>query len=546
MLDRSSQRLLARRAVLSSSFSALRGSLLAVLGLTVTACGGSTDQGSGAAGGSAGSATGGSATGGSATGGSGGSATGGSATGGSGGSATGGSAGSSSAVCSGATPILQPNGADSGYVKCSDGSINRVAAATCAVVLKDTCKGDEMFFECKTGADCVAQPNGSCLTFSTDTTGCSCHYQCKGDSECGPGQACVCAGVGDPEKSFCTSAAGDCAKPGDCPSGECGYATFDDGCSTHHYLYCRDQADICRVDGQCAANEQCAKVDPASNWVCNTPNCVIGRPLLVEESVRVAPATARADWADAALMPELAGLTAELRAALAAHFTAMAALEHASIGSFARFSLELLALGAPPDLLLASQEAAADEVVHARLSYALASAYAGGPVGPGALCVTGVVPSSDAEAIVRALVREACVGETIAAAEASALAALVTDPALQGAFARIAEDEARHAELGYRTLSWLLRRNPELASIARAAFESAMESISPEPLVATAVTSPEHGLLSRAALGALREKARVEIVLPCSRALLHMAGPAGVTPRESASIRAAELAGGLA
>jgi hypothetical protein len=176
--------------------------------------------------------------------------------------------------------------------------------------------------------------------------------------------------------------------------------------------------------------------------------------------------------------------------------------------------------GAPPSLLRAAHEAALDEIEHARLAYSLASAYAGEPVGPGRLDVTGVAPSTDEREIVTALVREACVGETTAAAEALEISTLVTDPALREAYARIARDESRHAELGWRCLAWMLNRSPELRSTAERAFSRAMESISAAPLVASDVVAPEHGLLSSASLADLRARAAEEIVGPCRRALL--------------------------
>ncbi|WP_437624022.1 hypothetical protein [Sorangium sp. So ce1151] len=61
----------------------------------------------------------------------------------------------------------------------------------------------------------------------------------------------------------------------------------------------------------------------------------------------------------------------------------------------------------------------------ARAAYTLASAYAGAALGPGPLDMTGVAPAA---AIVAALVEEACVGETLSAAQARALAGLVRDP----------------------------------------------------------------------------------------------------------------------
>lgn len=495
-------------------FLGLRASLLAALGLSVAACSG----GSGGSGGNAGSA-------------------------GSGG--TGGTGGTATKSCDNATPILQPTGEPSGFVKCADGSIDRVEQVTCVLQNKDTCMGTEETLGCTTAADCVAKPNGVCLTQQLpggtgSVSACGCVYPCQTDADCGTGKACVCAGVSPvyfaKDNAFCSDV-GACGKGADCASGECGYTEYTDGCSLTLSVVCRDSADECRTSAGCIGGQQCSKTTANGAWTCMDQTCTIGRPLLVGDALLFAPAVRRADWADEPLCPDTTSLTPDVRAALAAHFTAMAAMEHASIGSFARFALELLALGAPPALLRATHEAAADEIVHARLSYSLASAYAGEPIGPGRLCVTGVAPSTDERAIVRALVREACVGETVAAAEALALSGMVADPALAEVHARVSEDEARHAELGWRSLAWMLQEHPSLAETADKAFVEAMESMSAAPLVASDVVSPEHGLLSSAALASLRAKALVDVVEPCRRALLaSLPAPrsaAGATEREA-------------
>lgn len=449
---------------LSPSFSALRVSLLAALGLSAAACGGNVIA--------SGSSTGG--------------------TGGAGGATLG-------SACESPTPILQPDGSDSGFVRCADGAIDRVSVLPCA-----------------------ADPANECTT----------------DADCVTGESCVCRGViswvtGSSGHAMCLT--GSCHTSADCPSGECGYSEYGDGCGNYElHLFCRGADDECRSASTCIASEQCATNDKLTPFMCLADTCTIGRPLFARGILLFAPAERRADWAEqtAPCPREEQGPSPdrpqpeELRAALAAHFTAMAAMEHASVGSFARFSLELLSMGAPPSLLRAAHEAALDEIEHARLAYSLASAYADEPVGPGRLDVTGVAPSADEREIVTALVREACVGETTAAAEALEISTLVTDPALREAYARIARDESRHAELGWRCLAWMLNRSPELRSTAERAFSRAMESISAAPLVASDVVAPEHGLLSSASLADLRARAAEEIVGPCRRALL---SPAAVS-----------------
>jgi hypothetical protein len=353
-----------------------------------------------------------------------------------------------------------------------------------------------------------------------ETTWCACSYQCATDADCQPGSACACAGVGGQEKAFCIGADG-CLSGADCASGECGLSVYDDGCGTNRRLACRSAADSCRADASCPSDSpQCATSFDDDTFTCLSQNCQIGRPLLAGHTLLFAPAARRADWIAPLPCPEVDALSPELRAALAAHFTAMAAMEHASIGSFARASLELLALGAPPDLLRATHAAATDEILHAELSFALATAYAGEPRGPGSLPIDGVAPATEARAIAVALVREACVGETVAAAEALALSTMVVDPALVAVYRKVAEDEARHAELGFRTLAWMLERSPALLPAVEDAFSAAIGAMNGEGLIGSSVVSADHGLLSPASLAALRRKAVNDVVQPCRHAVL--------------------------
>ena len=56
--------------------------------------------------------------------------------------------------------------------------------------------------------------------------------------------------------------------------------------------------------------------------------------------------------------------------------------EQASVASFARFSLDLLSVGAPADLVDDAHDAAKDEIQHAKLAFGLASFYLGETVQP--------------------------------------------------------------------------------------------------------------------------------------------------------------------
>ncbi len=161
----------------------------------------------------------------------------------------------------------------------------------------------------------------------------------------------------------------------------------------------------------------------------------------------------------------------------------MGALEHASVAGFARFSLQLIALGAPPDLLRDAQTAAADEVEHARLAFGLASAFAGTPVGPGPTQLGDFGLCTEAAEVMAEVIVEGCVGESLGAAEAEASALRAGETAEREVWTRIAADEARHAALGWRTLAWLLERHPELKAQARASFDGALDALEARPEV---------------------------------------------------------------
>ena len=502
----------------SSTLVPLRASLLAAMGLT--ACAGDVITTSGTTGSGGGSGTGTTGT-------------------------TG--TGSTPVECVGATPVLIAGGADSGFARCPDGTIHRVHPVACDVNAGiHACTGTEAMITCKTDAECTMAPHGRCASFTQSTfggpaTACGCVYPCATDAECGAGKACVCPGVVPAAEPWATCAADSACLTGkDCPSGECGVSSFDNGCGIAVQLGCRAATDPCRLDTQCTAKpgDKCA-LGAALTWACSDTTCAIGRPLLIDGRPRTARAVESAAWTSPAdapgATPDLAGLDATTRQALARHWLDVAALEHASVASFARFTLELLALGAPPALLAESQRAAIDEVEHARLAYALARAYAGRSFGPGPLDLSAVALRTGAREVVRALVMEACVGETLGVAEALAIADRVRDPILRGTHARIAVDEQRHAELAWRSLAWLLAGgDAELTRFAARCFEQATREMAYDP-APRAGSWPEHGVLAAAELGAIRRRALREVVSPCAAAVLGQPPrPRELPARESA------------
>lgn len=127
--------------------------------------------------------------------------------------------------------------------------------------------------------------------------------------------------------------------------------------------------------------------------------------------------------------------------------------EYDSVAAFARASLELFSLSAPPELIQECQLASIDEIEHARLCRALSRKYYAHrwPKRP----PTQVLPrEADLLRLLEDTLSEACVGESIAALRASRQREQSDDAQVRQALAQIAQDEARHAALGWKILHW--------------------------------------------------------------------------------------------
>ncbi len=243
-----------------------------------------------------------------------------------------------------------------------------------------------------------------------------------------------------------------------------------------------------------------------------------GRPLLHEDQVVLAPSTRRRDWCDE--IPAAALLDLDTRRALADAWARDAAFEHASIASFSRFILDLLALGAPHDLVSEAQRALADEVRHARLCYELASRYAGEAIGPGRLAVPPFAPRSLREAALEAA-REGCVAETIAAFTVSERLARARDREVVRTLRRIVADEQRHAELAWRFVRWALEQDRSLGREIAEIFRRAELELSGVPVPRSGASNQlaAHGQLSESERRLLAYAAMSELVAPLGRAV---------------------------
>jgi rubrerythrin len=163
-----------------------------------------------------------------------------------------------------------------------------------------------------------------------------------------------------------------------------------------------------------------------------------GRPLRVDGQIRLPRV-------------EEVGATGE-----AAQWVEDGRAEHASVATFARLSLELMALGAPPSLVRRAHEAALDEIRHAEICFDTASDLLGREVRPGPLAgADGPLRTTPTSLALASLV-DGCLGEGFATVMLEALAKRTSDPERAAVLTQIADDERRHAELAWSVLGWAI------------------------------------------------------------------------------------------
>jgi hypothetical protein len=435
------------------------------------------------------------------------------------GTTTGTTTGSTGAGGSMPFPCLDPQPVDnpkSGFESCANGSIHRPFKSICftTVPRPDFMAPDAGFNSCSRDTDCPG-PYGYCTT-GGQVASYFCVPGCVQDSDCMPSQICLC---GSPV-GRCVSAS--CTVDADCGPGlTC--STYNAGCSITPFV-CQSPTDQCGGDRDCPALSVCSVMN--GSRYCTMTRCTDGRPFLVDAEARTAEVVCRGGWIADETVAESSRLAAAERAKLASAWTEIALMEHASIAAFARFTLHLLKLAAPASLVELSNLAMADETVHAKLAFALASGYAGHEIGPGPLDIDGALDESSFRDILVTTIREGCIGETIAAIEAAEALEHVQDPAARRALERIAADEARHAELAWKFVAWALEQGGEEArNIAAMEFAQAKTSAPCAPGQDFEPTRAEGVLLAAGIVpdrlrGVVREVALGRVVFVCAEALL--------------------------
>lgn len=412
--------------------NALRLTLLASLGLLPIACGGATSGHTSGIGGSNGS-------------------------GGFEGSTAGSSPGKPGQTSDGVACTNPTADPVSGLVACDEGYSHRPVAKTCGqnvTGLGESASEQRKLPPLEEYVPCGDDPRicgqyrfGYCEAVLGSP---ACLVGCADDSDCKDGMICLCPSTG----GYGVCEPGACQIDANCELGfRC--ASYSAGCGSGYA--CQTPKDVCVSQADCKTSEGCVPGDDGVR-VC-TPPCLVGRPFLVAAEARVAPVVACGAWRDGARTPRLEHLSSEERAELAEHWAHLGQLEHASIAAFARFSLQLLTLGAPPELVEACTRALADETAHTKLCFELASAYAGRPLGPGPLVIADCLGAVSLEEVLDLVIQEGCFGETGGALDAQRAADEASDPVIRAAYAQIAGDETRHAELAFRFVGWALRQN---------------------------------------------------------------------------------------
>jgi hypothetical protein len=168
--------------------------------------------------------------------------------------------------------------------------------------------------------------------------------------------------------------------------------------------------------------------------------------------------------------------------------------EHASVAAFARLTLDLMALGAPPALIAGANQDSLDEIRHAELCFSLAAALDGRRSSPAPFPEAQRVatlprtrPLALASLAVSSLV-DGALHEGVSARIIAQLAKRCGVPAIREMLLSIAADEGRHSAHGWAVVEWCLEQG---GTGVGEALLGALRALPPQ--VRTAVPEPAMG-----------------------------------------------------
>ncbi len=205
---------------------------------------------------------------------------------------------------------------------------------------------------------------------------------------------------------------------------------------------------------------------------------------------------------------------------LAAQWRENGRTEHASVAAFARLTLDLMALGAPPHMIAASNRDALDEIRHAELCFSLARALDGHATSPGpfpeasrARTLSTTRALALAELAVDSLV-DGALNEGVSARILARLAKACENSEMRVILKEIAADEGRHAKHGWDVVLWCIAEGgPSVIHALQGAARMLPTGMkSPLPAAATDGSWERYGIHGHALEAAEYIKARADVV----------------------------------
>lgn len=179
--------------------------------------------------------------------------------------------GSTVPPCEGSQALLYEDGTASGFERCADGRVHRVAAvAVLPPGTGDACTGTEPFSACDGDEACGT--GQVCRNLSFYGESCGCYPTCVTDADCAAGEACLGPGAIDTPADFgaCTAVA--CRTDADCTDALCVASSWVSGCGPGLRLSCQSAEDECAVDADCA-DQTC--LDWGHGFQCGDDECVV-------------------------------------------------------------------------------------------------------------------------------------------------------------------------------------------------------------------------------------------------------------------------------
>ena len=239
-----------------------------------------------------------------------------------------------------------------------------------------------------------------------------------------------------------------------------------------------------------------ASGEPAAN----SPWWLSGTPLEAEHQRLMLRRRATIQWAQSTAPT----LTDAERTRLGATWMRRSEAEYLAVSTFSILAIDLVAAGAPADVLSLCLRAGIDEVRHAELCLRMAELYTGErnlpPPGMSNLPDDPKRPRME-QALANAIL-VSCVSETYATTVLAATREYTTDPVALDVLTSIYSDEVMHARLGWSYLRYCLDKGGEKSIAAAAAMipiavrgvANVVEKPRPEGEITAALR--DHGLMT--------------------------------------------------